>query len=205
MTDIDPENPLSIGKRMRTGAVSSIVSKYNDESLARLAPIQSENPLTPPANRRIVTVRRKSTTPSSIVVQKAITVPAGEPVIVAVKGNNKVDRCTRCKTFIKRGVPHTKAECDRRIASKGSHKGVSKGGKRKFRMTPKRRKAMIDMIAKATQGEQAFKTMKSVENWIKKHEGKLTKTSKKLFVKLLEAFTTTDSKKYQSNLRKCGL
>lgn len=210
---IDPENPLSIGKRAR-GGEGSIVTSYNDESLSRIAPVVSENPLVPPSGRRIVTAKRstpydpKKGTPTPYNPRLGSTVGAkipATPVVASVRGNTKVDRCARCKTFIKKGVPHTQAECDRRIAKKLAPKPASSGRKKKFRMTPKRRAYLEALVGKATMGEQAYKVMGSVEKWLGRKEKSLSKHSKKLFVRLLDAFHNVDKRKLQANLRRCGL
>lgn len=210
---VDPENPLSIGKRSR-GEGGSIVTSYNDESLSRIAPSQEENPLVPPSGRRIVTAKRstaydpKKGTPTAYNPRLGSTVGTSipsAPVISSVKGNSKVDRCARCKTFIKKGVPHTQAECDRRIAKKLAPKPAGTRTKKKFRMTPKRRKYMEELLEKATVAESAMRVMGSVERWLGKKEKSLSKHSKKMFVRLLDAFHHADKKKYQANLRRCGL
>lgn len=197
---IDPENPLSIGKRART-ETGALVTATNNEALV-VNRAAAENPLVPVGEaRRIVKVNRGPKVPK---VPKPL---APEPNLVPVKNNDRVLRCTRCLTFVKKGVAHTKADCDARIARKAAG-GVRKvpGRARKFRMTPKRRASLIKAVTQATMGQSAFKTMKSVESWLKKKQDRLSKSSKRMFGKLIAAFhTAPDAKKIERNLRRCGL
>ena len=198
---IDPENPLTIGKRARTES-GPLVTATNSEALVVARP-DNENPLVPPTGevRRIVKVSRGPKVPK---VPKPI---APEPNLVPVKNNDRVLRCTRCLTFVKKGVAHSKADCDARIARKAAG-GVRKAGgrPRKFRMTPKRQAALTKAVTQATMGQSAFKVMKSVEKWLKKKQDRLSKSSKRMLGRLIGAFhTAPDAKKLQHNLRRCGL
>lgn len=49
--------------------------------------------------------------------QVAETVPSN-PNLVRVNGNNRVFRCTRCKTFVSAQRPHTEADCNARLNRK---------------------------------------------------------------------------------------
>lgn len=197
---IDPENPLTIGKRARTES-GPLVTATNSEALVVARP-DNENPLVPVGEvRRIVKASRGPKVPK---VPKPI---APEPNLVPVKNNDRVLRCTRCLTFVKKGVAHSKADCDARIARKAAGGVHRSGGRpRKFRMTPKRQAALIKAVTQATMGQSAFKVMKSVEKWLKKKQDRLSKTSKRMFGRLIGAFhAAPDAKKLQHNLRRCGL
>lgn len=54
--------------------------------------------------------------------------------------NDKVDRCSRCNTFVRKGSAHTTADCNERIAKKEANRGKPRaaGSKRRYKMTPKR-------------------------------------------------------------------
>lgn len=196
----DPENPLTIGKRARTED-GVLVTSVNSEAL--IPNRDGENPLVPavvvPASevRKIVKARPR---------KPAAPLPEN-PELVPVSGNNRVLRCRRCMTFVKRGAVHSKAECDARIARKASSKHRPAGTRvRKFRMTPKRRVALTKAVTQATMGQTAFKVVKSIEKWLQKKQNRLSKSSKQMFGKLILAFhTAPDAKKVERNLRRCGL
>lgn len=217
-SSIDPENPLTIGKRARTES-GPLVTATNNEALV-VVRSDNENPLVPPTGtvRRIVKVRRGGgdatmsdpLVPRSVAAQPLVPKSlAPEPNIVPVRNNNRVLRCTRCLTFIKKGAAHSKADCDARIARKAAGRGARKAGggrPRKFRMTPKRHAALVKAVTQATMGQSAFKAVKSVEKWLKKKQDRLSKSSKRMFGKLIGAFhLTPNAKKLQYNLRRCGL
>lgn len=198
---IDPENPLTIGKRARTED-GALVTAVNSEIL--IPNRDGENPLVPsgaivPVDgvRKIVKVRPR---------KPAAPIPEN-PELVPVVGNNRVLRCRRCMTFVKQGAAHSKLECDARIAHKAASKNrPATSRKRKFRMTPRRRLALTTAVTQATMGQTAFKVMKSIEKWIQKKQNRLSKTSKKMFGRLIGAFhMAPDNKKLQANLRRCGL
>lgn len=198
---IDPENPLTIGKRARSED-GAIVTAVNSEVLVPNR--DGENPLVPsgalvPVDgvRKIVKARPRK-----------VAAPLPEnPELVPVAGNDRVLRCKRCMTFVKKGVAHGRTECDARIAHKAASKNRPVSArKRKFRMTPRRRVALTTAVTQATMGQAAFKVMKSIEKWLQKKQGRLSKTSKRMFGRLIGAFhMAPDNKKLQANLRRCGL
>ena len=70
---------------------------------------------------------------------RSSTGASGPLELVAVKGNPKVKRCTRCNTFVKAGASHDLSQCNARIARKEAAKGMPKPRKnRKYRLTPRR-------------------------------------------------------------------
>ena len=62
--------------------------------------------------------------------------------------DDRVDRCNRCNTFVKKGAKHTLEECDRRIYNKKNRSSSSSSGarKRRYRLTPKRESTMRSII-----------------------------------------------------------
>lgn len=217
MNSDDPlGNPSAIVKRARAEDGNAVVAAVVDESLPLVA--ADSNPLVPGnmEGRRIVKVRRggapKPTPSAGGPLSSAPSAPAstilppGGPNVVDMPGNSKISRCTRCKTFVKKGAVHTLAECNARIANKGNRSGGSSGRRsRKFRMTPKRRARLIELIKAGTKGEDISKMANRLQKWIGKREKKLSKGSKRFFVDLLSRFQTVDNKRYQANLKRCGL
>lgn len=172
-----------------------------------LIPAASENPLVP-AGVQLSDVVPKVEEPFSEnpLAKGANTVDPvlGEPELVAVKNNNKVQRCKRCNTFVRIGKTHTKAECDARLSHK-SHRKARTRTARRFRLTPKRRRIMESYIRDAAVFHQVSRRMRSVSKWVSKREGKLSKNSKKMFAKLLDSFYTDPKLREGIMLRKVGL
>lgn len=51
--------------------------------------------------------------------------------------NDRVDRCSDCNSFVKKGAAHTAAECNRRIQAKKNRKpGSGKAATRGKRVSP---------------------------------------------------------------------
>lgn len=195
MNSENPLVPTTVGKRARTeeGAVVTTVNEEKREEAVG------------PLERKIVSVKRK-TTSSTEPLQVNVT-QLQTPQIVSVNGNSKVDRCLRCKTFIKKGATHSLAECDARIAKKNGPRPTGAGKlRRKFHMTPKRKRAITDFVRAATTIERTQRVMGRVSKWLKKKESRLNKTSKKLFADLIYAVEAPpDSKKLAANMKKAGL
>lgn len=128
-----------------------------------------------------------------------------EPIIVPVKNNNKVDRCARCNTFVKKGVPHTLEECNARIYAKKNRVFNPKGPK-KFRMTEKRKAEIIKGASEAAAFRALIKPIKSVEKWAKKKEKHLSSSTKDRLDRMFAIVNNgAPAKKIASTLRKFGL
>lgn len=128
-----------------------------------------------------------------------------EPIIVPVKNNNKVDRCARCNTFVKKGVPHTLEDCNARIYAKKNRVFNPKGPK-KFRMTEKRKAEIIKGASEAAAFRALIKPIKSVEKWAKKKEKHLSSSTKDRLDRMFAIVNNgAPAKKIASTLRKFGL
>ena len=180
--------------RKRENAMNALRKMASEEAVAKQA---SENPLKrAPVKAEIKTVKKL----------KTMTPKLASPSLVSVKGNNKVLRCERCNTFVKKGASHTQTECDARIAKKAagpSRSSVSRKSK-KFRMTPKRDAYIKQMIYNGSVALEVFKNMKRLEKWVLKKEKSLSKSSKALFASLIESFRK-QPKYFDRALRKAGL
>ena len=175
-----------------------------------LIPAGSDNPLVP-AGVQVSSVVPKITEPEDNLLKPSsapkvvdITVEADGTQIdlVPVKGNSKVKRCRRCNTFVKIGNTHGLADCNARLSNKAHRKSRPRG--RRFRLTPKRKRYLDMYIKEAATFREVSKRLKSVERWVSKREGKLSKNSKKMFVKLLESFHKSPKCK-DAMFRKVGL
>lgn len=128
-----------------------------------------------------------------------------EPIIVPVKNNNKVDRCARCNTFVKKNVPHTLEDCNARIYAKKNRVFNPKGPK-KFRMTEKRKAEIIKGASEAAAFRALIKPIKSVEKWAKKKEKHLSSSTKDRLDRMFAIVNNgAPAKKIASTLRKFGL
>lgn len=128
-----------------------------------------------------------------------------EPIIVPVKNNNKVDRCARCNTFVKKGVPHTLEDCNARIYAK-KNRTFNPKGPRKFRMTEKRKAEIIKGASEAAAFRALIKPIKSVEKWAKKKEKHLSSSTKDRLDRVFAIVNNgAPAKKIASTLRKFGL
>lgn len=128
-----------------------------------------------------------------------------EPIIVPVKNNNKVDRCARCNTFVKKGVPHLLEDCNARIYAKKNRVFNPKGPK-KFRMTEKRKAEIIKGASEAAAFRALIKPIKSVEKWAKKKEKHLSSSTKDRLDRMFAIVNNgAPAKKIASTLRKFGL
>ena len=128
-----------------------------------------------------------------------------EPIIVPVKNNNKVDRCARCNTFVKKNVPHTLEDCNARIYAK-KNRTFNPKGPRKFRMTEKRKAEIIKGASEAAAFRALIKPIKSVEKWAKKKEKHLSSSTKDRLDRVFAIVNNgAPAKKIASTLRKFGL
>lgn len=128
-----------------------------------------------------------------------------EPIIVPVKNNNKVDRCARCNTFVKKDVPHTLEDCNARIYAK-KNRVFNPKGPRKFRMTEKRKAEIIKGASEAAAFRALIKPIKSVEKWAKKKEKHLSSSTKDRLDRVFAIVNNgAPAKKIASTLRKFGL
>lgn len=128
-----------------------------------------------------------------------------EPIIVPVKNNNKVDRCARCNTFVKKGVPHLLEDCNARIYAK-KNRVFNPKGPRKFRMTEKRKAEIIKGASEAAAFRALIKPIKSVEKWAKKKEKHLSSSTKDRLDRVFAIVNNgAPAKKIASTLRKFGL
>lgn len=181
----------------RASRVTKEANKRRENSLMALRNINSAPSASGPLEVKTVKVTTK---PKNIVPKMA------SPSLVTVKGNNKVLRCERCNTFVKKGTNHTQQDCDARIARKAS--GSSRSGatrrSKKFRMTPKRDAYIKQMLYNGAVALEVFKNMKRLEKWVLKKEKSLSKSSKSLFAALIESFRK-QPKGFDKALRKAGL
>lgn len=183
----------------RASRVTKEANKRRENNLMALRNINSAPSASEPGplEAKVVKVTKK---PKNIVPKMA------SPSLVTVKGNNKVLRCERCNTFVKKGTNHSQQDCDARIARKAS--GSSRSGatrrSKKFRMTPKRDAYIKQMLYNGTVALEVFKNMKRLEKWVLKKEKSLSKSSKSLFAALIESFRK-QPKGFDKALRKAGL
>ena len=128
--------------------------------------------------------------------------------LVPVKGNDKVLRCPKCNTFVKKGASHTPAECAARIQRKAAGRASASRSvvRKRIRITPKRQANLEDLLYAATKYQAMKKVMPRLEKWVLKKEGRLNKTTKKLFAKVLGSFRDKpEVKALKANFRKAGL
>lgn len=161
---------------------------------------------------------RRVTTKGSSVIKSAKPPQPAAPLLaqvelVDVRGNPKVLRCLRCKSFVSRHKNHGMGECNQVLANKAN---PIKRAKRstKFRMTPKRREVMMESLKDAAktrlQEAQVERRFKSLEKWMKKADakGKLSKNTKKLIsgvLKSLDVDYQVYNKKLQTLRNRTGL
>lgn len=203
---VDLESLPDLTKVAKTEAIIPLPSQTADGSIV----FDSSAPSFVPKKKTevIVTKRtRDEEEPSGEKVKRIkITqreIPA-EPTIVPVRGNSKVDRCIRCNTFVKKGVIHTLDECNARILAKKNRIGKPRANK-KFRMTDKRKIAIMKGAAQAAAFSAIYSPLKSVEKWAKKKEKQLSKGTKKKLNKVFDVINNGASeKKVASVLRKFG-
>ena len=168
-----------------------------------------------PAVKRGRTVKaRKAASKTSKPQGVALGTPAQADVqLVAVKNNPKVLRCLRCRSFVGKTKPHTINECNQVLHNKANP--VRRGGKGgKFRMTPKRRGILDEVVKTAAksviQENQMEKALKSLEKWHKKSvtKGKLSKTTSELMKRVIDSLEVdynAYNKKLSSLKNKLGL
>ena len=128
--------------------------------------------------------------------------------LVPVRGNDKVLRCPKCNTFVKKGASHSPAECAARIQRKAAGRASASRSvvRKRIRITPKRQANLETLLLEATKYQAMKKAMPRLEKWVLKKEGRLNKTSKKLFAKVLGSFRDKpDTKALKANFRKAGL
>lgn len=131
-----------------------------------------------------------------------------ESGLVPVRGNDKVLRCPKCNTFVKKGASHSPAECAARIQRKAAGRASASRSvvRKRIRITPKRQANLETLLLEATKYQAMKKAMPRLEKWVLKKEGRLNKTSKKLFAKVLGSFRDKpDTKALKANFRKAGL
>lgn len=203
---IDLESLPDLTKVAKTEAIIPLPSQAADGSIV----FDSSAPTFVPKKKTevIITKRaRDEEEPNDEKVKRIkITqreIPA-EPTIVPVRGNPKVDRCVRCNTFVKKGVIHTLDECNARILAKKNRTGKPRANK-KFRMTDKRKIAIMKGAAQAAAFSAIYSPLKSVEKWAKKKEKQLSKGTKKKLNKVFDVINNGASeKKVTAVLRKFG-
>ena len=128
--------------------------------------------------------------------------------LVSVRGNDKVLRCPKFKSFVKNGASHSPAECAARIQRKAAGRASASRSvvRKRIRITPKRQANLETLLLEATKYQAMKKAMPRLEKWVLKKEGRLNKTSKKLFAKVLGSFRDKpDTKALKANFRKAGL
>lgn len=143
---------------------------------------------------------------TSVIKNEDIDMDSG---LVSVRGNDKVLRCPKCNTFVKKGASHSPAECAARIQRKAAGRASasrSVAARKRIRLTPKRTARLEELLTEATKYQAVKKAMPRLEKWVLKKEGRLNKTSKKLFAKVLGSFRDKpDTKALKANFRKAGL
>ncbi len=167
----------------------------------RSTDISAENPLVfkkeaEPGQVSVVT---------SVVKNEDIDMDSG---LVPVRGNDKVLRCPKCNTFVKKGASHSPSECAARIQRKAAGRANASRSvvRKRIRITPKRQANLETLLLDATKYQAMKKAMPRLEKWVLKKEGRLNKTSKKLFAKVLGSFRDKpDTKALKANFRKAGL
>lgn len=193
-------------KRARTDD-GSVVTKAEPTDrrvfvhVKRSTDIAAENPLVfkkeaEPGQVSVVT---------SVVKNEDIDMDSG---LVPVRGNDKVLRCPKCNTFVKKGASHSPAECAARIQRKAAGRASASRSvvRKRIRITPKRQANLETLLLEATKYQAMKKAMPRLEKWVLKKEGRLNKTSKKLFAKVLGSFRDKpDTKALKANFRKAGL
>lgn len=164
--------------------------------IKRSTDVSAENPL----------VFKKEAEPSQVSVASSdIVMGSG---LVPVRGNDKVLRCPKCNTFVKKGASHSPAECAARIQRKAAGRASASRSvaRKRIRLTPKRTARLEELLTDATKYQAMKKAMPRLEKWVLKKEGRLNKTSKKLFAKVLGSFRDKpDAKTLRANFRKAGL
>lgn len=203
---IDLESLPDLTKVAKTEAIIPLPSQAADGSIV----FDNSAPTFVPKKKTEVVVTKRTRDeeePSGETVKRIkITqreIPA-EPTIVPVRGNSKVDRCTRCNTFVKKGVIHTLDECNARILAKKNRTGKPRANK-KFRLTDKRKIAIMKGAAQAAAFSAIYSPLKSVEKWAKKKEKHLSKGTKKKLNKVFDVINNGASeKKVTAVLRKFG-
>lgn len=193
-------------KRARTDD-GSVVTKAEPTDrrvfvhVKRSTDISAENPL----------VFKKEAEPgqvsvaTSVIKNEDIDMESG---LVPVRGNDKVLRCPKCNTFVKKGASHSPAECAARIQRKAAGRASASRSvvRKRIRITPKRQANLETLLLEATKYQAMKKAMPRLEKWVLKKEGRLNKTSKKLFAKVLGSFRDKpDTKALKANFRKAGL
>lgn len=193
-------------KRARTDD-GSVVTKAEPTDrrvfvhVKRSTDVAAENPL----------VFKKEAEPGQVAVS-AVAVKSEDIVmdsgLVPVRGNDKVLRCPKCNTFVKKGTSHSPAECAARIQRKAAGRANASRSvvRKRIRITPKRQSNLEDLLYAATKYQAMKKVMPRLEKWVLKKEGRLNKTSKKLFAKVLGSFRDKpEVKALKANFRKAGL
>lgn len=202
---VDLESLPDLTKVTKTEAIIPLPSQAADGSIV----FDSSAPAFVPKKKTevIITKRAREEEPSGEKVKRIkITqkeIPA-EPTIVPVRGNPKVERCIRCNTFVKKGAIHTLAECNARIFSKKNRSERPRANK-KFRMTDKRKIAIMKGAAQAAAFSAIYSPLRSVEKWAKKKEKRLSEGTKKKLNKVFDILNNGASeKKVSAVLRKFG-
>ena len=193
-------------KRARTDD-GSVVTKAEPTDrrvfvhVKRSSDVVAENPL----------VFKKEAEPGQVAVStvavKSEDIDMGSG-LVSVRGNDKVLRCPKCNTFVKKGASHSPAECAARIQRKAAGRASASRSvvRKRIRITPKRQANLEDLLYAATKYQAMKKVMPRLEKWVLKKEGRLNKTTKKLFAKVLGSFRDKpDTKALKANFRKAGL
>ena len=135
-----------------------------------------------------------------------LVIPPSSPNIVPVRGNSKVQRCTRCNTFVKKGAAHTEAQCNARIASKKNRKAPKTSKSRKIRITPKRKDTMKEAGVFAAEFLAISKPLKSLQKYVKKHPKSITKGIKRQLNSVFQILSNgPEPKRANSMLRKMGV
>lgn len=167
-------------------------------------------------------VKRRRTMKAGSAATKAkapsSAIPAGTPAqanvqLVPVSGNPKVDRCLRCRSFVSKRKNHGLSECDAVLRNKANPQRRASGSG-KFRMTPKRRSLLMDILKDVAKGrlqeQQIERKFKSLSKWVKKNDdrGKLSKRSKEMLANVIAALDVdynSYNKKLSALRRKVGL
>lgn len=193
-------------KRARTDD-GSVVTKAEPTDrrvfvhVKRSADVAAENPL----------VFKKEAEPGQVTVSSVAVKSEDidmDTSLVPVRGNDKVLRCPKCNTFVKKGASHTPTECAARIQRKAAGRASASRSvvRKRIRITPKRQANLEDLLYAATKYQAMKKVMPRLEKWVLKKEGRLNKTTKKLFAKVLGSFRDKpEVKALKANFRKAGL
>ena len=149
--------------------------------------------------------RSREEEPEITVKRTKTVISPGNNSLVPVKGNPKIQRCTRCNTFVKKGAGHTDSQCNARIVAK-KHRKPSTKSSRRFRMTSKRKNIIRQAGIYAAGFLAIAKSLKSLQKHIRKYPNTVSVGVEKKLNKIFQTISKSpNSKRTSSMLRKMGV